>query len=1171
MVASEDKKIGDTGSTNFFEGNFNLELYPSETVRLNYLISSYFPKDTTVEFETSNENIVKVDEKGAITAVAEGFASVTIKVMQDGKSTYYSETVSIEVKDPFVTTGASLTHYYGNGGLVTIPEKLSLTEIGSFAFSNFEYVLKTPEEMHEEDKEASKQWFIGDNTISKVIIPEGVKKISSYAFANLTALEEVVLPSTLEHIDYGAFYGCTSLEKITFSGENNLKIINQNAFENCNLQGILDLPQACVISDYAFAGNKNLKGIKLSDRLLSIGQYAFAGCKQLSDVTIGAAKVKYGAYAFTGCEALKEFHVNAAVIPEGMFYECEALEKVTIGPDVNDIGAYAFRETIVGKFDLDSGNKTFKVFNDKYILSTDGKQLIAVSPLIEGEFTSANIGGASIDTIGKGAFSHNTKIASVVLPTVTKVLDYGFASNERLASVSLGKLSEIGAYAFSETGITSVPAYASDVKIGKYAFAYSDLTSVTIPDGMVIEEGVFSECSSLQTVVIGSNVTIGKFAFSLNKDEAFKVLSYTEDGEKYFYYEFHSPLQSLTIGNNAVIGENAFANAADLESVTLGAGAKIEKMAFYNCSSLKSIDLSKATEIGDYAFSGDVYYVCLDDNMAYAAVSKDGTYIYTHHAPMITSADLSSATKVGEYAFAYCRQMESVVLNSAITTIPKYAFAGCMSLKVINLDKVETIDEYAFMEAGVVNANLTSATKVGKYAFVNNKNLTGLTLNPNGTDLEEGAFTYCESLASVGNLAASANIGDYAFAYTNITSVDLSGAVNLGTHAFLKENITPFKVILGDKLETIGDNPFAMCKVEPFSKTNKETFGKSEYESKEYTFELSPNVQIIDGSLYCKNGDGLELITYAGVDHKDVTLADNTIRITAMAFAGTDIEVVTLPYTVGAIGHKAFYLCNKLTMVTFNSFDAPTLEEEYDPAHYDSLENIPGSGDYGTYTDYDGTEVQIESLGIIPYFMWNVTGGMYSNVFYGANFIDYIGYVQDKIVMVKPVNGKNYDTFVFGQYFDIVAEGAAAADDVTLEAIKAINAIPDKVSYEDKALVEAARAAYSKIATTEQQALVTNYSVLISAEQRIIALTPVAEDEDDRPTGKKESNIGTIIIIVVVVFVLGGGIVVGYVKRDKVNELIEAAKKKCKCKCSKKRKDKEDKAAKEEEVDEKED
>ena len=234
VVDSSDKDIGDTGDKRFFEGDFNLSLYPSESVYLTYNLDAYFPNDTTVEFESSNESIVKV-ENGVVTAVAEGYASVTIKVMMDGRSTYYSETVSVEVKDPYVTNGASLTHYYGNGGLVVIPEDLSLTEIGAFSFANFEYVQKTEEELAFDDAETSKQWYIGEATITKVIIPEGVKKINQYAFANLTGLEEVVLPSTLESMEYGAFYGCTSLQKISFSSETNLIIINQNAFENCDL------------------------------------------------------------------------------------------------------------------------------------------------------------------------------------------------------------------------------------------------------------------------------------------------------------------------------------------------------------------------------------------------------------------------------------------------------------------------------------------------------------------------------------------------------------------------------------------------------------------------------------------------------------------------------------------------------------------------------------------------------------------------------------------------------------------------------------------------------------------------------------------------------------------------------------------------------------------------
>jgi hypothetical protein len=295
-----------------------------------------------------------------------------------------------------------------------------------------------------------------------------------------------------------------------------------------------------------------------------------------------------------------------------------------------------------------------------------------------------------------------------------------------------------------------------------------------------------------------------------------------------------------------------------------------------------------------------------------------------------------------------------------------------------------------------------------------------------------------------------------------------------------------------------------------------------------YTYDISDTVKVIDGSLYCKVKTGLELITYAGINHDNVQVADDTVRITAMAFAGTDAKMVTLPYTVAAIGHKAFYDCDKLEVVVFQSYDAPILEEEFDPAYYECLEHLPGSGDYGTYMDYNGTEVQIKPMEMLPYFMWNATGGMYSNVYYGANFVDYVGYVDNKLMMIRPVNGQYYGSYIMGQYFDRTLDGAAAADDVTLAAIRAINEIPERVVYEHKAIVEAARAAYNKIATVAQQALVTNYDKLLQAEQRILALTPVGETvpvEEEQQT----TSWGLIIGIIVGVIVLAGGGVTAFI------------------------------------------
>ncbi len=1142
MLDNEDKDIGDTGNYRFFEGNYSLSLYPSESVTLLHELSAYFPRNTQVVYESSNENIVKINEAGMVTAVAEGFSSVTVKVQLDGKNTYYSESVSVEVKDPFDAANGILNHYYGNGGLVEVPKRLSLKEIGSFAFSNFDYVDKTPEELAIDDRETSKQWFIGDSTITKVVLPEGVEKINAYAFANLTALEEIVLPSTLTAIEYGAFYNCSSLKKVTFSGENNVIIINQHAFEGCDLEGTIDLSAACVISDYAFAGNRDLTGIVTGDALLSISQYAFAGCKSLKDVTITSKLVKYGAYAFTGCESLTSFEVNALVLPEGMFYECESLTSVVIGPDVNEIGEFAFRDTAVETFEIKEGNKAYQAGKKNYILSSDGKTLSAVAPTVSGAFTAEDIGGADVTAIGGGAFSHNTNVTSVTLPSVTVLGDYAFGSADSLAKIALGDLTTIGEYAFFETAITTLPAFTKDTKIGRYAFAFTDITSVTIPDGMEVAEGVFSECDKLTTVKVGNNVVLGKYAFGMNKDAIFKVSHYDKGGERYFYYTFASSLQNVTIGDNVTIGETAFTNAASLKKVTLGKGAKLGKMAFYNNASLVDIDLSEVLEIGDYALSGDVYYTCLDENMTVAAVDSEGRYMYTYHAPAIKEANLSAATSIGEYAFAYCRDMKTVVLGDAITELKPYTFAGCSGLESINLSKIETVGEYAFTECeSLQSADLSSATYIDKYAFVYNKSLQSVIFNKDplkqsseeadkpveesadrkltrhaggheekkepvreesaGLYIGEGAFSYCEKLTSVKNLGKVTEVGNYAFAYAGLTSADLTSAVYVGDHAFMKEEYTPFKVTFGTAVTTFGDNPFALCILTPLHEVKVTEFNGNKYEEKNPTYAINDNVTVYEGGLYFRVPNGWEMVAYTG-ENLNPVLMEDTVRVGAMAFAGSAVKMVTLPYTVAAVGHKAFYECADLSTVVFGSYEAPILEETFDPTYYETYEHIPGSGDYGTYTDYDGNEVAIIGQNIVPFFMWNATGGMYSNVFYGANFVDYVGYVDHKLTMVRPVNGQGYENYIYNHYFDLRVMGAAAADDVTLAAINAIKRIPERVTLNDRAVVEAARTAYNKIATTEQQALVTNYDVLVTAEQRIKALS--SEEGDN--AGEGEGN-----------------------------------------------------------------
>ena len=1199
VMSTEDRDIGTTGQRTFFTGNLSVKMYPSESIKILYTLYEYFPEATEVKFESANDSIVTVDKNGVIVARQEGYSSVSISIWMDKEMTYYSQTISIEVKDPYVNSGPALTHYYGNGGTVVIPEDLHLTSIGAFAFSNFEYIAKDPSEIYEDDNSTTKQWFIGDERsteigkIKKVILPEGIEKIDPYAFANLTALEEVVLPSTIQVIEYGAFYGCTRLSSI--KGIENVQLINDSAFFGCSLNGTIKLTSAYAIADYAFANNTQLDELVFAETLRSIGAYAFANNSQLKKVDSKADSIKYGAGVFYGCISLTKYDMKTAVIPREAFAGCRQLTSVTIGEEVAQIGELAFYGTGISSFTVEEGNKLFKTQNSgQYLVNDKGDTLVLVAPKTDTVFVLSD---ANITTIGNGAFSGNSTIKEVVIPYVTNVSDYAFYSCNRINTITqnvyvdklgaiitdtaiikenldankpydvAGEFGTIGKYAFASTAVTSIPALSSQLdKIGDYAFAYSKLEIVDLSayNGIEIGEGAFYNCKELRRVILGDNFTIGEGAFMRDREfydsDVESVPYYTdENGKKVYYVAFKSNLGvdktetvavevngkityvtnvliegKVEIGANAVIGKAAFFGAVNLKKITVGEGAVICDSAFYNASSLVEFEgLDKAVTIGDYAFSGDVYYDYVDRTYSTPYV-KDDMYVYRKFASKLAYVDLSSATEIGMYAFQHSEQLETVVLGDKLESLSTGAFSNCPKLTNINLDKVVYVGEEVFAESGLVEVDLSSAKVIGKYAFITNANLVKVTLNPAGCVIGEGAFANCVALSEVENLDKVTSIGTYAFAYAALASADLSSAVSIGDYAFTKETLTPFAVILGDSLVELGDNPFAMCKLAPFSITAKDEFG---YEYNVYTYDVSDTVKVINGSLYHTVPMGLELITFTeslGKANEVFKVANGTVRIGGMAFAGSDIRRVDLPETLNTIGHKAFYGCTELYLVVFNSFYAPILEEEFDQYYHDTFENIPATGEYEfTINDgsLDGQAIVIKGIEIVPYYMWNVSSDGYPTVYYGANFINYIGHINegDKILMIRPSNGNYYETFIYGQYFNTVIDGTAAPDDATLEAIEKISALPEKIYLEHEHLVIAAREAYNKIVDNTQLGLVTEYySILLKAENRIKALkgpqndTPVVDTpEVEEEVAIRRANTITVLVITAVLATVG--------------------------------------------------
>lgn len=113
-------------------------------------------------------------------------------------------------------------------------------------------------------------------SVTDLVVPEGVKEIISYAFAN-TRIKNVKFPDSLAILNENAFYKCRELQNVDFGS--GLDTIKGFAFQECaSLTHIKMPPQMKMIGRYAFC-DSGVESVELNEGLLLVHEGAFSGCK----------------------------------------------------------------------------------------------------------------------------------------------------------------------------------------------------------------------------------------------------------------------------------------------------------------------------------------------------------------------------------------------------------------------------------------------------------------------------------------------------------------------------------------------------------------------------------------------------------------------------------------------------------------------------------------------------------------------------------------------------------------------------------------------------------------------------------------------------------------------------------------------------------------------------
>lgn len=518
-------------------------------------------------------------------------------------------------------------------------------------------------------------WYGSRDEITYILTQYGVKKISSYAFAECDKVTEVRIGDVVTEIGNSAFAGCVTLKRIHFLGtkaewnaihigENNdaLKdveiICTDGTINASSVDGEMIASGKCGddlfwyvtkerkliivgkgdMYDYAYMDapwySVKIRAIQLSERITRIGSFAFLDAL-IDEVNIPDGVKEIGSGAFENCRDLEAIFVPPSVtrIEEDAFSGCQKVSSIKGMQGVKEIGREAFSycgkltEIRLSDSISEIGSEAFgycKGLTEVRLPQNEEYTVVSGKLFSEcKELKTIDIPD-NVKSIGENAFERCTELTSVTgMKSVERIEGHAFWSCKNLTDVPLtNQIEEIGVGAFagcSQLAQINIPRNDKYTKIENETFwGCQSLINVEIPDGMVnIGDRAFMGCKKMIQILLPETLkSIESFAFSECEN-----------------------LDTCEIPNGVTrIGGSAFSECKNLGQIIIPESVRSLETRIFRNSGLSRITLPKEISIAPASFEN-----CENlTTVVYAGTQKEwkNRIVYTYGNEILHSATI---------------------------------------------------------------------------------------------------------------------------------------------------------------------------------------------------------------------------------------------------------------------------------------------------------------------------------------------------------------------------------------------------------------------------------------------------------------------------------------------------------------------------------------------------